>query len=103
MKIRLIATTVISLMAAPAFAAHGNPWATEGDTVLGKNHDANQVQSVGTPGKDEMRGDRILKGRDRTPSNPERTNRGSGGQARNSDNNSGGKSGQQRRRGSGRN
>jgi len=25
--------------------------------VLGKNHDANQEQSVGTPGEDEMRGD----------------------------------------------
>jgi hypothetical protein len=45
------------LMTTPVLAAHNNPWATAEDTVLGKNHDANQEQSVGTPGEDEMRGE----------------------------------------------
>ena len=48
----LMALTV----ALPASAAHNNPWATPEDDVLAKNHDANQKQSVGTPGQDEMQG-----------------------------------------------
>jgi hypothetical protein len=43
-------------VALPASAAHNNPWATPEDDVLAKNHDANQEQSIGTPGEDEMRG-----------------------------------------------
>ncbi|TCS67559.1 hypothetical protein EDD52_101661 [Primorskyibacter sedentarius] len=56
MKKHLTITAVLCLLAAPAFADHANPWAGEGDTVLSRNHDANQAKSVNTPGQDEMRG-----------------------------------------------
>jgi hypothetical protein len=55
---KLAVGLVLSVLAtAPALAAHNNPWATPEDTVMGKNHDANQEQSMGRPGEDEMRGD----------------------------------------------
>lgn len=57
MKKLAIAITLAVFAATPALAAHNNPWAASEDTVLGKNHDANQEQSAGTPGEDEMRGD----------------------------------------------
>lgn len=41
---------------APAMAAHNNPWAGQDDTVLARNHDENQAQSIGKPGEDQMRG-----------------------------------------------
>lgn len=51
------AIAILSLaFALPAGAAHNNPWATPEDDVLAKNHDANQEQSAGTPGEDEMGG-----------------------------------------------
>lgn len=46
----------LALMSGAAQADHANPWATAEDTVLAKNHDANQARSIGTPGEDEMRG-----------------------------------------------
>jgi|TARA_R110002126_G_scaffold201876_2_gene349407 hypothetical protein len=56
MKTQLTLIAVFALAAAPVFADHGNPWASEGDTVLSKNHETNQVKSIDTPGEDEMRG-----------------------------------------------
>ncbi|WP_323772134.1 hypothetical protein [Antarctobacter sp.] len=49
-------TLSLVVLSGAAQADHGNPWATADDTVLSKNHDANQAKSVGTPGEDEMRG-----------------------------------------------
>lgn len=43
-------------LVSPAVAGHNNPWATSTDVILSKNHDDNQVQSVDTPGEDEMNG-----------------------------------------------
>lgn len=53
---QLALTAVLALLAAPALAGHANPWASEDDTILSKNHETNLAQSVGTPGEDEMRG-----------------------------------------------
>jgi len=50
----------LALLSTPALAAHNNPWASEGDILLSKKHDDNQLKSVGTPGEDEMRGDMKL-------------------------------------------
>ncbi|SMX36961.1 hypothetical protein [Maliponia aquimaris] len=54
----LLALTTATLLASAgaALADHGNPWATAEDTVLSRNHDANQAKSQGTRGEDEMRG-----------------------------------------------
>lgn len=46
----------VAATASPAMASHANPWATDDDTVLAKNHDENQAKSIDTPGEDEMRG-----------------------------------------------
>ncbi|SNS95476.1 hypothetical protein [Antarctobacter heliothermus] len=46
----------LAMLSGAVQADHANPWATAEDTVLSKNHDANQAKSVGTPGEDEMRG-----------------------------------------------
>lgn len=54
---QLAVGAVLAVMAAtPLFADHNNPWATPEDTLLAKNHDENQEQSIGTPGEDEMHG-----------------------------------------------
>ncbi len=45
-----------ALAVTPSFAEHNNPWSGAEDIIQGKNHDANQEKSVGTPGKDEMNG-----------------------------------------------
>jgi hypothetical protein len=74
-----LATAVIGVSANPAFAAHGNPWAEDDDVVFSQFHDENQVKSIGTPGQDEMRGDRALTGAGKVGS----ANRGSGGGAGN--------------------
>lgn len=50
----------LALLSTPVLAAHNNPWASEGDILLSKKHDDNQLKSVGTPGQDEMRGDMKL-------------------------------------------
>ncbi|WP_439155065.1 hypothetical protein [Yoonia sp.] len=55
-SIRLAGAVVAVALCTPAIAAHNNPWATETDAVLAKNHDENQAQSIDTPGTDEMRG-----------------------------------------------
>lgn len=52
----LIAIAMLAVSTAPVLASHNNPWATSTDTVLAKNHDANQLQSIDTPGEDEMKG-----------------------------------------------
>lgn len=70
-----LASAVIGVSATPAFAAHGNPWAEDDDVVFSQFHDENQVKSIGTPGQDEMKGDRALTGAGKTGS----ANRGSGG------------------------
>ena len=57
MNIRLITTAAtLVLVAAPAFAGHNNPWATDDDTILSRYHEENLEQSVDTPGEDEMLG-----------------------------------------------
>ncbi|SFL06731.1 hypothetical protein [Celeribacter marinus] len=56
MKAHLTLAAVLGLLAAPVFADHGNPWATEDDVVLSQYHDINQAKSIGTPGENEMRG-----------------------------------------------
>lgn len=45
-----------AIVAAPAIAAHNNPWADGDDTILGKNHDDYQERSIDTSGEDEMKG-----------------------------------------------
>ncbi len=55
------ATVAIAFIAAPAFASHNNPWATEDDTVLAQYHEVNQAQSIDTPGEDEMLGVMVRK------------------------------------------
>lgn len=64
-------------LVSPAFAAHNNPWASATDDLLAKKHDDNQSQSADTPGTDEMRGDMVQSGSDRTGYR----NAGSGGGA----------------------
>ncbi|MGP6088761.1 hypothetical protein [Antarctobacter jejuensis] len=54
--IATVAAAALALGSGAALADHGNPWATAEDTVLSKNHDANQLKSAGTPGEAEMRG-----------------------------------------------
>ncbi|WP_394179322.1 hypothetical protein [Yoonia maritima] len=56
MNRQLTVTAVLAILATPVLADHGNPWATEGDTVLSQYHDANQAKSIDTPGEAEMRG-----------------------------------------------
>ncbi|SNR55869.1 hypothetical protein [Puniceibacterium sediminis] len=63
MKSNLALTAILTFLAAPVLADHANPWAGEGDTVLSKNHEANQQKSVGTPGEGEMRGAMVQKAR----------------------------------------
>ncbi|MDR9394233.1 MAG: hypothetical protein RI571_07890 [Roseovarius sp.] len=54
----IVATLGIALTCTEnaAFAAHGNPWADEDDTVNARYHDTNLEKSVDTPGEDEMNG-----------------------------------------------
>ena len=56
MKTILLGVVFSSLAAVSALAAHNNPWAGSDDTVLAKEHDANQEKSLDTPGEDQMRG-----------------------------------------------
>lgn len=56
MKPSLFLACLLAMLSGPALAGHANPWATEDDVVHSKNHDANQIRSVDTPGEDEMRG-----------------------------------------------
>ncbi|WP_372922765.1 hypothetical protein [Roseovarius sp.] len=86
---RLAVGLVLSILTtAPALAAHNNPWATPEDTVLGKNHDANQEQSMGRPGEDEMRGDMMQTDNGATERGG--SGRGSGGSGAGDENGSGG-------------
>ncbi|WP_421904558.1 hypothetical protein [Mameliella sp.] len=55
-KTMLAAAIGFALISASVQADHANLWAGEDDTVLSKNHDANQARSIGTPGENEMRG-----------------------------------------------
>ena len=55
-KTTLAVAMGLAVLSSAVQADHGNPWATADDTVLSKNHDANQARSEGTPGEDEMRG-----------------------------------------------
>ncbi|WP_420324803.1 hypothetical protein [Mameliella sp.] len=55
-KTMLAAAIGFALISASVQADHANPWAGEDDTVLSRNHDANQARSIGTPGENEMRG-----------------------------------------------
>ncbi len=54
------AFAALAFLGTPSLAAHNNPWASEGDVLLSRNHDDNQLKSVGTPGQDEMRGEMKL-------------------------------------------
>ncbi|OWY08334.1 hypothetical protein B6V74_14400 [Thioclava sp. F42-5] len=45
-----------ALYAGASWAGHANPWATEDDVIYSQNHEENLVQSVDTPGEDEMLG-----------------------------------------------
>ncbi len=57
MKTKTAAGILLALCAVtPAMAGHNNPWATDTDTILSQNHDANLLQSLDTPGEDEMLG-----------------------------------------------
>jgi hypothetical protein len=56
MKALLGCAALVMVTMSPALASHANPWATDEDVVLAKNHDENQVRSIDTPGEDEMRG-----------------------------------------------
>lgn len=57
MKKTIAGALALSLVAGQAaLASHANPWATEDDEVNAQYHDANQAQSVDTPGEDEQRG-----------------------------------------------
>lgn len=59
-RLTTIAVAIASI-AAPAFAGHANPWATEDDTLLMQYHEENLAQSVDTPGEDEMLGVMVQK------------------------------------------
>ena len=62
MNTRLTSIAVaVAFVAAPAFAGHNNPWATEDDTILMQYHEENLAQSVDTPGEDEMLGVMVRK------------------------------------------
>mgnify|MGYP006876583856 CR=1 FL=1 len=52
----MVMTAVVMVLGGPALAGHANPWATEEDTILSKNHEENLAKSVDTPGEDEMLG-----------------------------------------------
>ena len=54
--ITIAAAWAVSIAAGPVLAAHKNPWAGEDVDVLPQYHDANQEQSIGTPGEDEILG-----------------------------------------------
>ncbi|MDP5335770.1 MAG: hypothetical protein NWT12_00645 [Paracoccaceae bacterium] len=57
MKTKTAAGILLAICAVtPAMAGHNNPWATQDDTILSQNHDTNLLQSVDTPGEDEMLG-----------------------------------------------
>ena len=55
----LISAVFAGSIASPLISGHGNPWATEDDVLQMQYHAANLVQSVGTPGEDEMRGTKV--------------------------------------------
>ncbi|GGE50103.1 hypothetical protein [Actibacterium pelagium] len=44
-------------LASPALAGHNNPWTDDLSILKEQYHDANQEQSIDTPGEDEMRGE----------------------------------------------
>ena len=52
----LSASVIAMLVAGPVAAGHNNPWATPDDELLMQYHDENLLQSVDTPGEDEMLG-----------------------------------------------
>ena len=56
MKRILLAVTCQFALAAPALAAHNNPWAEADDVLIGAMHEVNLTQSSDTPGEDEMKG-----------------------------------------------
>jgi hypothetical protein len=57
MKTKTAAGILFAICAVtPAMAGHNNPWATQDDTILSQNHDTNLLQSLDTPGEDEMLG-----------------------------------------------
>jgi hypothetical protein len=56
MKTTALLTIACFLLGGPGLAGHANPWASEDDVVLQKNHEVNQLKSINTPGEDEMRG-----------------------------------------------
>ncbi|OOY20150.1 hypothetical protein BMI86_11895 [Thioclava sp. DLFJ5-1] len=45
-----------ALYAGASWAGHANPWATEDDVIYNQEHEDNLVQSIDTPGEDEMLG-----------------------------------------------
>ncbi len=47
----------VTIAAAPAFAGHNNPWTDDLSILNQQFHDTNQLQSLDTPGEDEMRGE----------------------------------------------
>ncbi|WP_137699839.1 hypothetical protein [Marimonas lutisalis] len=59
MKTLILGAVATIALAGPLMAAHANPWATDDDTVLSKEHDDNQARSIGTPGEDEMLGNMV--------------------------------------------
>ena len=46
----------VALYAGASWAGHANPWATEDDVIYNQEHEDNLVQSIDTPGEDEMLG-----------------------------------------------
>lgn len=81
MKRPIMAMTVPAAalsLSAPLHAEHANPWATEDDTVLAKNHDTNQGRSVDMPGADEMRGTMTKSARGKTETNSPGSGAGGG-------------------------
>jgi hypothetical protein len=57
MKTKTAAGILLALCTVtPAMAGHNNPWATDTDTILSQNHETNLLQSLDTPGEDEMLG-----------------------------------------------
>ena len=70
-----LAGLLVALSLTTAKAAHNNPWASAGDTLLGQNHDENHEFSADRPGEDEMKGVANSRGRDNvTGPNCKRTN-----------------------------
>ena len=79
MKKSVLLAIFAGLIALPIFAGHANPWATEDDELLMKNHEENLAKSEDTPGEDEMLGRMVQNARGKLDASIADSGHGSGG------------------------